>query len=95
MELQRIVRLTFQEDRTEDFIMIFEESRDKIRAFPGCISLALMKDLHQPGVYYTVSRWASPQDLEQYRNSDLFRETWAKTKALFAAPPSAHSLIPV
>jgi quinol monooxygenase YgiN len=95
MELQRIVRLCFQKERVEDFRIIFEESRDKIMAFPGCISLVLMKDPEDPRVFYTVSKWDTQEALEAYRSSELFRTTWAKTKALFAAPASAYSMIAV
>ncbi|MCC6723480.1 MAG: antibiotic biosynthesis monooxygenase, partial [Saprospiraceae bacterium] len=33
--IKRIVKLTFQPERLPDFMAVFEESKDKIRAFPG------------------------------------------------------------
>ncbi|MFM1898201.1 MAG: hypothetical protein RL577_441, partial [Bacteroidota bacterium] len=39
----------------------------------------------------TLSRWESVDDLERYRNSQLFEETWAKTKVLFDRKPEAFS----
>ena len=89
--LIRFVRMTFQEDRLTDFLAIFEASKAQIRAFPGCHHLELLRDLDQPNVRMTHSRWESPDTLEAYRQSDLFRTTWAATKVLFADKPLAFS----
>ena len=89
--LIRFVRMTFQEDRLTDFLFIFDASKAQIRAFPGCRHLELLRDLDQPNVRMTHSRWESPEALEAYRQSDLFRTTWAATKVLFADKPMAFS----
>ena len=89
--LIRFVRMTFQEDRLTDFLFIFDTSKAQIRAFPGCRHLELLRDLDQPNVRMTHSRWESPEALEAYRQSDLFRTTWAATKVLFADKPMAFS----
>lgn len=89
--LIRFVRMTFQEDRLTDFLFIFDASKAQIRAFPGCRYLELIRDLDQPNVRMTHSRWESPEALEAYRQSDLFRTTWAATKVLFADKPMAFS----
>jgi heme-degrading monooxygenase HmoA len=41
---------------------------------------------------FTVSIWESEDDLNAYRNSELFENTWAKTKVLFNDKPEAWSL---
>ncbi len=41
---------------------------------------------------FTYSYWESEAHLNTYRHSDLFRETWAKTKVLFADKPEAWSI---
>lgn len=87
----RFVRMTFQEDRLADFISIFEASKAQIRAFPGCQHLELLRDLDQPNVRMTYSHWDSPEALEAYRQSTLFRTTWSATKVLFADKPVAFS----
>ena len=89
--LIRIVRMTFQEDKLDDFTVIFQASKDKIRAFPGCRHLELLKDLDKPTVRMTYSLWESPEALEQYRQSELFQTTWAATKKLFSDKPVAFS----
>ncbi len=89
--LIRIVRMTFQEDQLGAFHDIFENSKHHIRAFPGCRHLQLLSDLNNPAVRMTYSHWDSPEDLENYRQSALFRTTWAATKVLFADKPVAFS----
>lgn len=94
MEILRIVRLTFDENKTNEFIEIFQSKKNEIRSFEGCTHLELMKDFDHPNVFYTYSKWHSQDALEAYRNSTLFKETWSKTKLLFKARASAYSLIP-
>ncbi|MCY7360158.1 MAG: antibiotic biosynthesis monooxygenase [Rudanella sp.] len=89
--LIRIVRMTFQEDKLDAFQQIFNNSKTHIRAFPGCRHLQLLSDLDHPSVRMTYSHWDSPEALENYRQSELFRTTWATTKVLFADKPVAFS----
>ena len=70
---------------------IFDASAPHIRAFPGCEYLALWQDEQYPNILTTHSHWTGPDTLEGYRQSDLFKQTWAKTRRLFAAPPRAFS----
>jgi quinol monooxygenase YgiN len=90
--IKRIVKLTFEPDKTDDFLAIFKESKAQIRAFPGCQHLELWRDQKAPGVFFTYSFWVDEAALEQYRHSTLFRTTWEKTKALFAERPAAWSV---
>lgn len=89
--LIRIVRMTFDPAKVEEFKYIFEESKDEIRARAGCRHLELWRDLHQDNVFITHSHWDSEAALNAYRDSELFRITWQKTKALFADRALAFS----
>ncbi|MGB3467978.1 MAG: antibiotic biosynthesis monooxygenase family protein [Cyclobacteriaceae bacterium] len=91
--LLRIVRMTFKEERTEDFLALFDSVSGKIRNFQGCTYLKLMRDLHDPLTFVTYSKWDSQEDLDNYRNSALFGTVWKKTKSCFSAKPIAFSLI--
>lgn len=90
--LIRYVRMTFQEEKVNEFLKIFNESKEKIRAMKGCEYLELMRDLNQPAVFMTHSHWLSEDDLNNYRASTLFKSVWAETKALFADKPMAFSV---
>ena len=90
--LIRIVRLTFQPDQVAAFFTVFDESKDKIRALPGCHRLELLRDLDLPNVFMTYSYWDDATALNRYRDSELFKTTWAKTKVLFADKPLAYSV---
>ena len=87
--IRRLVKMTFQPDKTDDFIAIFEESKMKIRAMPGCHHLELWR---KDNIFFTYSIWEDEHALNHYRFSELFKTTWAKTKALFAEKAEAWSL---
>jgi len=89
--LVRIVRMTFAPDAVDDFLARFEASAPQIRAYPGCRHLELWRDLDEAAVLTTYSHWDDPQALESYRQSELFRKTWAAVTPLFADRPRAHS----
>lgn len=90
--LIRIVRMTFQPEKVADFLVIFEESKHKIRDMQGCHRLELLRDLDQPNVFMTYSYWDDVEALNRYRSSELFKTTWAKTKVLFADKTLAYSV---
>ena len=95
MMLIRVVQMTFRENETAAFLKIFNQSRDKIRYSPGCRHLELWQDAHQPYVFCTYSHWDSEEDLNRYRQSELFADVWAATKKLFAAQPQAFSVFAI
>ena len=90
--LKRIVKMTCREEEIPVFMEIFENSKEKIKARPGCLHLELLRDCHHPATLFTLSIWQDEAALEQYRQSDLFIETWKKTKPLFAQKAAAWSL---
>ncbi|QSE96112.1 putative quinol monooxygenase [Fulvivirga lutea] len=89
--LIRVVRMTFEQKNVDDFLAVFNESKDRIRNFPGCQHLELLKDYNQPNIFSTYSIWDDETALDAYRHSELFEGVWAKTKALFSDKPMAFS----
>ena len=89
--LVRIVQMTIQPDALDTFLEYFDASSPKIRARSGCLHLELLHDVRYPNVCTTYSHWTDPDALQAYRESDLFRSTWARVKPLFAARPTATS----
>ncbi len=87
--LRRLVKMTFLPDKVDDFIAVFEESKQKIRAMPGCRHLELWRN---GTIFFTYSIWETEEALNHYRFSELFKTTWAKTKVLFAEKAEAWSL---
>jgi|SRR5690554_5585430 len=88
----RIVKLEFKEENISIFLADFEKVKDRIRAFPGCMSLKLLQDKTDNTIFFTYSKWKSEEDLEAYKNSELFGEVWPKTKKLFRGKPMAWSV---
>jgi quinol monooxygenase YgiN len=87
----RIVRMTLEPHSVDRFHRLFNETAAQIRAFDGCDHLELWIDARFPNIITTYSIWRSEELLDAYRRSSLFRETWAQTRRMFAAPPSATS----
>jgi quinol monooxygenase YgiN len=90
--ITRIVRMHFRPEERGAFLDIFNTSKHLIRQFDGCQQLNLYTEAGRPEVFFTFSIWQSAAHLDAYRNSELFRETWAQTKALFAGKPQAWSM---
>ncbi|WP_277632985.1 putative quinol monooxygenase [Avrilella dinanensis] len=88
----RIVKMSFHEDKIDDFLANFHEVKDKIRNFEGNNFLELYQDKNNKSVFFTYSIWQNEEDLENYRHSDLFKEVWSYTKQLFNAKPEAWSV---
>ena len=84
--------MTFREDRIGEFTALFEERKATIRAFDGCTHLELWQDCKNRAIFFTYSNWVSEQHLDHYRFSDFFKDTWGRTKALFADKPQAWSV---
>ena len=87
----RIVKLSFHPEYISDFKTIFEENKHKIISQKGCNRLKMLKDINDVNVIFTYSWWDSQDDLNNYRNSELFKDVWSKTKILFNKKPEAWS----
>jgi len=84
--------MQFRAEECAAFLDIFNASKHLIRQCDGCQQLRLYVEAGLPEVFFTYSVWTSAAHLDAYRNSELFRTTWTKTKALFADKPEAWSV---
>ena len=88
----RIVKMGFHAENVDAFQAIFDDKKEKIRGNNGCQLLELYRDKNDPTIFFTYSYWNKEQDLENYRNSELFKSVWVETKALFNKKPEAWSV---
>ncbi len=88
----RIVKMTFDAEKVNDFLEIFNSSKQRIRNMQGCSHLELLNDVKTPNIFFTYSYWNSENDLNNYRDSELFASVWSKTKILFSAKAEAWSV---
>ncbi|SCY92531.1 putative quinol monooxygenase [Flavobacterium caeni] len=88
----RIVKMSFHEENIPAFLENFELMKQKIRNSPGNRLLELYQDKSIPGIFFTYSYWETEQDLENYRQSELFYDVWQFTKKLFNDKPEAWSV---
>ncbi|MEZ5007629.1 MAG: antibiotic biosynthesis monooxygenase [Chitinophagales bacterium] len=90
--LTRLVKMTFDKDKVDEFVALMEENSHKIRAVEGCQYLQILQDQSSPNVFFTYSIWEGSFYLHQYRHSALFKEVWNHAKQGFIAKPEAWSL---
>jgi len=79
-------------EKVTEFLSVFDASKQLIRNMPGCTHLELLNDINSPSIFFTYSYWNSENDLNKYRDSDLFKTVWSQTKILFDAKPEAWSV---
>jgi quinol monooxygenase YgiN len=89
--INRIVRMSFHPDKVDEFLKVFDASKQQIASFKGCYGLKLLNDVANTHVFFTYSIWEKYENLEEYRHSELFKRTWAQTKILFNDKPFAWS----
>jgi heme-degrading monooxygenase HmoA len=87
--ITRVVKMTFKNGNAPVFREVFNRSKFFIRGFEGCKHLSLLESQTEPNVFFTYSKWENESYLDLYRNSDLFKSTWAQTKVLFEFPAQA------
>ncbi|KVV15163.1 putative quinol monooxygenase [Flavobacterium sp. TMP13] len=90
--LVRIVKMSFEEEKIPDFLANFESVKEKIRNAPGNCFLELYQDKNNKNIFFTYSYWETEADLENYRQSELFKSVWSFTKKLFNEKPEAWSV---
>ncbi len=88
----RIVKMSFHSKCIPEFLEMFQEKKPFIKNSNGCLLLELYQDKSNPEIFFTYSHWETEGDLENYRNSKLFTETWAQTKTYFNDKPEAWSV---
>jgi hypothetical protein len=88
----RIVKMSFHDEYVETFLRNFQRKKEYIRNSPGCRLLELYRGKQDSNTFFTYSYWETEEDLENYRNSELFKEVWAETKILFNNKPQAWSV---
>ena len=91
--ITRIVKLTFKAEHIEDFKVIWSQSRKLIANFEGCYFVEMLQNTNSENICFTYSIWENEDALNAYRHSELFKNTWARTKILFDAKPEAWSTV--
>ena len=68
----RIVKMEFKKEEIPSFLANFETVKFKIRSFPGCEHLKLLRDKNDPTIFFTYSKWQTEADLETYKTKVSF-----------------------
>ena len=84
--------MEFEPENVSTFVNIFNINKDKITTFDGCYSVELLRDINTQNIFFTYSTWDSENSLNRYRESNIFKDIWSKTKPLFSNKAVAWSL---
>jgi len=87
--ITRIVKLTIDPSKKEEFIRLFEENNHHIKAREGCVGVELLQDQKYTNIFFTYSHWKHEDDLNAYRKSEIFGKIWKETKVKFCGEPKA------
>ncbi|MBK9109862.1 MAG: antibiotic biosynthesis monooxygenase [Saprospiraceae bacterium] len=88
----RIVKMCFRESEINNFKNLFEQVKLPILSCEGCISVKLLQSKDEPQFIFTLSKWNEEKDLENYRQSELFLNTWKITRLMFEGKAEAWTL---
>jgi len=88
----RIVKMTFQPEKIENFQSVFNQNKELIRGFDGVEKLELYRDKNQNNIFFTYSVWSDLHHLELYRRSELFKQVWTETRKMFLEKAEAWSV---
>lgn len=91
--LTRIVKMEVTEEFSQQFLDFFNTLQTKIQSFEGCKSAQMLQDLHSKTTFFTISIWEDERALNNYRDSELFIDTWKFVKPNFTQKAAAWSLI--
>lgn len=90
--ITRIVKLTIDPEKINYFFDEIIPYQAKIRQQPGCTYLEFFKDINHNGIIFTYSNWEKEEDLNNYRQTELFDTAWSMAKKLFVGKPEAWSI---
>ena len=83
--------MEFEPARAEEFNNYVKTIVDKIASMPGCHKVYVLRDINNTNIFFTYSYWDDQEALDKYRNSELFKEVWGKTKLMFSKKAEAWS----
>ena len=90
--MKRIVKLILLEGEEENFLNIYRTRNPSLKNVKGCQSTCVLKSITSDQEFFTLSVWDSVQALEDYRNSEYFKETWSLVKQLLGGKTQVWNL---
>jgi quinol monooxygenase YgiN len=90
--IKRIVKMSFDPAKVNDFLAVYRANWNLIRGFEGCHHVELLQVENSPNIFFTYSIWDSESHLNTYRDSELFNSVWSRTKVLFNDKPQAWTV---
>tara|TARA_B110000014_G_C20015333_1_gene526552 strand:- start:177 stop:461 length:285 start_codon:yes stop_codon:yes gene_type:complete len=90
--ITRIVKLTLEPKKIEEFKVFFKDKKSAIENHEGCYQVILLQDIKYSNIFFTYSHWEDEIKLNNYRNSKLFNKIWKYATSCFCDRPQAWTL---
>ena len=74
--ITRIVKLTLEPKKVEEFKIFFKDKKSAIENNEGCYQVILLQDIKYSNIFFTYGHWENEMKLNNYRNSELFNKIW-------------------
>jgi quinol monooxygenase YgiN len=71
------MRITASENQNGEIVRLLRSLIEPTRVETGCISCALYKDLHDPGIIVWAEEWNTQDDLERHVRSPQYKKILA------------------
>lgn len=84
--------MRFKAEHCDAFLTLFEKYHAQIAGFKNCYGVELLRDKNDSQIFFTYSKWESETDLNNYRDSELFKLVWSQTKVMFEQKAEAWSV---
>lgn len=88
MSLTVLLEFTLTQESLADAPRVMHETLQATRAFPGCLSVEVLRHTDDPARILFLERWESAEADATYRAWRITPEGASELTSMFAAPPS-------
>ncbi len=90
MSINAVVILSTHEDNSESFKEIMKNSKQKLLASDGCISVQMFQDSDDPNTFVLIEEWESQEKHRAYFGELIKSGEWEKMSSHLASEPSSR-----
>ena len=83
--------MVFIEEKSAKFREHSKTIVNKISKSKGCHKVEILQDINDRNIFFSYSHWSSEEDLNNYRNSEMFKNIWGELRKMFAKKTQAWS----
>ena len=90
MSINNVVVLRAKDEKRENFIEIMKESKIKLQAYDGCLSVRIYIDEKDPNTFVLIEEWESKGQHNQYFAALIESGDWEIMAEHLASDPDSR-----